>query len=92
MSTVIDSIDLAVTLTVRGAGRGTPDGSIGGVTAPLAPYYAFTVKRDPHDVQPHASSMLRRIRTMHNLMLLLVLHPRISNSIESYLTSGNTGC
>jgi len=45
------------------------------VTAP-SPCYAFTVKRDPRDAQPHA-------------VLLLVLRPRISNNVGSYLTPSN---
>jgi len=64
-STVIDSIDLAVSPLhwKRGGSRGgelpSPDSPRPAVaapkaTAPLAPCYAFTVKRDPHDVQPHA--------------------------------------
>jgi len=63
VSTMINSTDLAVTrygtLKGKGCGEGRPpraEVAAPTATAPLARCYAFTIKRDLHDVQPHAGS------------------------------------
>jgi len=96
VSTVIDSIDMDA---LHRKGRewigATPEGSSGGAKGQClrrrvmrsASRGICTTCNLTLAVNGH--SPLRRIHAMHNLMLLLVLRPRISNNIKSYLTSGN---